>query len=286
MNNVQTFSLDEINFNTLVSAISEHLSISLNLSHIDLLNRALVERLSHHNYESVYSYLEYLKVNPSEARLFISSLVDKERKFFQNESLWDYFLHEYLPNWYKDNDHCLKILCEGVLTGEEAYSIAICCEDFKSRHPDFTYKIIATDFSRENLVRARNAVYSKDSLGDINYNEYFLSRYFTNKDDFFEVNREVKNNIIFLVEDILEFSYTHLKVDLIFMRNFLTYFDLSTQERILNYVSNLLNNNGVVVLGEKEVISGLNVPLNYRRPFIYTKTEKSDKQKYIVQLVN
>jgi len=286
MNQLQTFTIDELNLRSLIEVIHDQTSISLNLKSIDFLNSALLRRLNHFGYDSVFSYIEYLKLNPVEARNFISCLIGGSKTFFQNEALWDYFLHEYLPNWHKENTKTLEILCEGVGSGEEAYSIAICCEDFKSRHPEFTYKIIATDFSRENLVRARNGIYTSDSLGDLNFNASMLKKYFIKKNNLFEVEKEVKNNIIFLVEDIFEYSYSSLRVDMIFMRNFINYFTLSIQEKILNYTASLLINHGIVVLGEAEVISGLNVPFNYRRPFIYTKTEKSAKNKFIVQILN
>lgn len=61
------------------------------------------------------------------------------------------------------------------------------------------------------------------------------------------------------------------KMDIIFCRNVIIYFDKSTQESILKRILHHLNPGGYFFQGHSESIQGMNLPLHQVSPTIYQK---------------
>ena len=74
----------------------------------------------------------------AEAQLFINLVTTNDTVFFRTPHVWDFFAGKFLPEWRHDHpEQTLRAWSAAAASGEEAYSIAMLCEEFRERAPDF-----------------------------------------------------------------------------------------------------------------------------------------------------
>jgi chemotaxis protein methyltransferase CheR len=176
----------------------------------------------------------------------------------------------------------IKIWHAGCSTGEEVYSMAILLQE------EGLYdrvQIYATDFNNVALNRAREGIFSAESIkkyaqnyhqsgARASFSDYYLARY-----DSAIMDNSLKKNVVWadhnLVTDAV-FAETHLIV----CRNVLIYFNSKLQNRVHDKFYHSLVKGGFLCLGKKETIqsSGLNSMFSEtdRRRKIYRKKYTQD----------
>jgi chemotaxis protein methyltransferase CheR len=82
---------------------------------------------------------------------------------------------------------------------------------------------------------------------------------------------DLKANIHFSVHNLFSKPGKQQHFDLVFLRNVLIYFDKPDQEKVVRNVAAAMQNNGVLIIGEFESLTRLNVPFEYEAPQIYRK---------------
>lgn len=181
-----------------------------------------------------------------------------------NETLWFRDAHPFkilqeklLPE-VSANQKSLDIWCAASSTGQEPYSISMIIEEFKRANPGkFTSeKIVATDISTSALDAAKKGMYDQLALGR-GMPQDLLKRYFSEKDDRWQVNSVVQARIQFRILNLLH-SFSMLgKFDIIFCRNVLIYFSSELKKDILTRIHGNLKPGGYLLLGASEALSGL-----------------------------
>jgi chemotaxis protein methyltransferase CheR len=119
-------------------------------------------------------------------------------------------------------------------------------------------KILATDVNTEVLNIAKTGIYNKNSIErNIKFNE--ISSFFDFIDnETVKVNDKIKSMITFKQLNFLESKYPiKEKLDLIFFRNVMIYFDKETREKIINKFADYLCEDGLLIIGHSENISFL-----------------------------
>ena len=176
---------------------------------------------------SFSDYLSYLNSHQDEEQTFINLVTTNETYFFRTNRVWDYFEKEYLPSWFaKHPKQTLKIWSAAASTGEEAYSLAICCEEFKLRHASFNYQIIGTDISSKVLVKAREGIYQPRSIENFkNIKSSIFSKYISLGANEVSVNNILKKNINFQLHNLFKTPQRLEYFDIVFLRNVLIYFN-------------------------------------------------------------
>ena len=166
-------------FKKFAHVIHKLTGISLNESKLTMVQLRLRKRIVELRQNSFSDYLSYLNSHQDEEQTFINLVTTNETYFFRTNRVWDYFEKEYLPSWFaKHPKQTLKIWSAAASTGEEAYSLAICCEEFKLRHASFNYQIIGTDISSKVLVKAREGIYQPRSIENFkNIKSSIFSKY-------------------------------------------------------------------------------------------------------------
>jgi chemotaxis protein methyltransferase CheR len=87
----------------------------------------------------------------------------------------------------------------------------------------------------------------------------------------FLIKPELQKNIRFLKVNLLE-SNDHLGTfDIIFLRNVMIYFDLPTRKKVIGYISSMLNENGLLLVGHAESLIGVTDKMKALKPTIYKK---------------
>jgi chemotaxis protein methyltransferase CheR len=145
--------------------------------------------------------------------------------------------------------------------------------EFAATRPGFQASILATDISTSVLAKAKNAIYSEDSVDTIPLNlkkKYLLKSKDRNKPTV-RIAPQQRSMITFRRLNFMEEFGMPEHMDVIFCRNVIIYFDKPTQERLLNRFYRQLVTGGYLFLGHSETISGLNVPLRPVASTVYRK---------------
>jgi chemotaxis protein methyltransferase CheR len=249
-----------------------------------LLERRLNTRLREHSLGSFNEYYRYLRYSPNRSRELeeiIELLTTNETYFFREEYQLKAFGEEILPEIIKEHTGSkrLRIWSAGCSTGEEAYTIAILlCES--SELNDWNVEIFANDISRKVIQRARKGVYGKSSFRSIG--DDFKAKYFRPQGGHYIINDELRSLVSFGQLNLLDDEMLQLigRVDVIFCRNVLIYFDKPARLRVLKTFYDKLDGHGYLLLGHSESLMNVSTDfelvhlkndLVYRKPIVTGK---------------
>ena len=127
-------------------------------------------------------------------------------------------------------------------------------EEFAASQQDRKLQVFASDVSTDVVSYGRNGIYPDAIEADVSRER--LMRFFTRSDHGYQVKRELRDTIIFTVQDILtDPPFPHL--DMISCRNLLIYLQPDEQEKILSLFHFSLRSGGFLFLGPAETIGKL-----------------------------
>ena len=212
---------------------------------------------------STSDYLRYLMTNPGEFELLISALTVNVSRFFRNAMTFEFICNIVLSDIFlrkrEANDRSVRIWSAGCAAGEEPYSLAILInEKMETEKEKFDIGIFATDIDEFILEKAKEGVYSFESVKEVKYGH--IRKYFSICNDRFKLDSDIINQVNFSKYDLF-----HPKTyappesvfggfDLILCRNVLIYFQSGFQEIIFDKLMRSLSVNGYLVLGKTETL--------------------------------
>ncbi|MDC0708975.1 protein-glutamate O-methyltransferase CheR [Stigmatella sp. ncwal1] len=241
-----------------------------------------LEALGMSNFSAYHRYLRYDAQRRAELEAAVEALTTHETYFFREMAQLNAFTDELLPLLQQRNASTrrLRIWSAGCSTGEEAYTIAMLLRDSR-RFDGWDVEVYGTDISRRVLTTARRAEYGPSSLRTTP--PEMVSRFFEplagNK---VRVRDEVRAWVSFGHLNLLdEESYQLVpRMDVIFCRNVMIYFDLPARRRLLRIFNERLVPGGYLMLGHSENLLNLGADfelvhlrgdLAYRRPMLPSK---------------
>lgn len=239
-------------FQRVCKLIYDHAGISLNASKQELVYSRLSRRLRATGIKTFSEYLKLLEQNNErEWEAFANSLTTNLTSFFREPHHFP-LLAEQLKKI--GNTRPIVIWCSASSTGEEPYSLAMTAINaFNSFTPPV--KIIATDIDTNVLDTARQGVYAYDRVEKLD--EALIKRFFFKctgaQEGFVKVRPELQSMITFRKLNLLDASWPiRDKVDVIFCRNVMIYFDKATQLAVLKKMAPLLRADGLLYAGHSE----------------------------------
>jgi len=222
------------------------------------------------NFESYYNALLEDKSGIL-LREFIQSLTTNWTFFFREEVHFN-FLKNYLKEKINIEPY-IRLWSAGCSTGEEAYSMAICCFEVLNNPFLYDLKILATDISLDVLKVAYQGVYHYNRMLKGSIEDRILKKYFIfdkeNKD--FIVKDEIKSLVSFRYLNLMDDYPFKKKFDVVFLRNVLIYFDNNEKEYILSKIFPYVKDGGYVILGLSESLVGISHPFKMLKNSIYQK---------------
>lgn len=265
-------ALDAPTLAGLLALVHRHTGITMSERKSVLLQGRLRPRLRALSLARYEDYLDFLARHPDEVQRFINLVTTNETSFFRTARVWDFFAQSFLPAWQATArpGQPLKIWSAAASTGEEAYSIAMLCDDAARGTPGFAWRITATDIDTEVLATARAGVYGGRSLERLRATHpAFFERYFSARDDGFEVDPALRRNVAFAEHNLFSTRSLPEKFDIVFLRNVLIYFNAEDQRRAVEHVRQSLAPGGRLVLGESESLARLQTGYRFEQPLIY-----------------
>ena len=221
---------------------------------------------------SFSQYLKSVKNNNEEETMLVNKLTTNYTYFYREEKHFQYLTETIFPYEEKNNKaKILNIWSAGCSSGEEPYTIAMILDDyFKYRIKQWKIRINATDISENVLSKAREGIYSKDSISKLP--ESYIKRYFIRLDDNkYQVTPEIKKHVNFKVFNLMAPVLEKNKYHLIFLRNVMIYFDPETKSNIVNKLYSATRSGGCLMIGHAEVIQRAQSKYHYIKPAIYKK---------------
>lgn len=224
--------------------------------------------------KSFGEYIKSIKKNSKdEITMLINKLTTNYTYFYREENHFNFLKEVVFPYEIKNNKtKTLNIWSAGCSSGEEPYTLAMLCDDYFKLLGGNQWKIqiIATDISNNVLLKAKDGVYSLDSIK--NLPEIYKKRYFKKtNDDKYEVLSEIKNLVTFKTFNLMEPIYDKNKYDLIFCRNVMIYFNTETKLNIVNKLYEAIKPGGYLMIGHAETIQRSKSKYKYIKPAIYQK---------------
>lgn len=246
------FHFTSQDFQRVRKMIYDHAGISLNDSKQELVYSRLSRRLRATGIRTFGEYLKLLEQNDEqEWEAFANSLTTNLTSFFREHHHFS-LLAEQLKRI--GHSHPIVLWCSASSTGEEPYSMAMTAIDaFNSFTPPV--KIIATDLDTNVLDTARRGIYAMERVEKLD--SALVKRFFFKgtgaQEGFVKVRPELQNMITFRKLNLLDATWPiRDRVDAIFCRNVMIYFDKDTQLAILKKMAPLLRADGLLYAGHSE----------------------------------
>jgi len=187
----------------------------------------------------------------------IDSLVTNETYFFRDpESFVD--LKEIIKQLYvSKKDKKLCIWSAACSTGQEIYSIALTLHDLNLDWKGWTLQLVGTDISEAVLNKARNGIYNHFEV-QRGLHITQLIKWFTQVNDSWQIKSPFMGSIEFKSNNLLTEPVPFTKIDLLFLRNVLIYFDNPVKKQLLRKMKESLGISGYLFLGGTETAFYLN----------------------------
>jgi len=208
------------------------------------------------DYRAYYDHVRELKPGAPEWALLVDRMTVHETRFFRHQPSLALLRHEVLPAFVTESPerHNFQAWSLGCASGEEAYSLAMLCDDYFSCHaPGVMLGLLATDISQPVLNAARKGIYDRRCLQQIDI--AFQQRYTRSLDlRRFRIDEKLQRRICFAQLNVLDLDrFPVADMDLIFCQNMLIYFDRKKRLRIMDNLVQRLSLGGVLIVGPVDI---------------------------------
>ena len=186
------------------------------------------------------------------------AMTTNESFFFRDIKPFDIFKDAALPFFLdrRASQRSLNIWCAAASSGQEPYSIAMVLNEMSSKFIGWNNQIIGTDISTDILEKASNGIYSQFEV-QRGLPVQFLVKYFEKVDENWQISQKLRDMIKYQEFNLLETISKLGKFDIVFCRNVLIYFDQETKGKVLDQISDILPDDGLLFLGGAETVLGL-----------------------------
>lgn len=260
--------LTEEEFRLIRDLIYSHCGLYFDSDSKYLLDKRLVRRLAHHGlpgFRDYYQFLKYDRRKDEELSDIMDILTTNETYFFREGFQLRAFTEEILPELMqlKERERTLRIWSAGCSTGEEPYTIAMLMLEL-GLFKGWRIEVVGSDISQRVVQHARKGVYSKSSFRCTE--EKYLKRFFTETDGGYRINDEVRELVSISHMNLFDANRLALlgKMDLIFCRNVIIYFDLASKKRVIDAFYNTLRAGGYLLLGHSESLMNISTAFALR----------------------
>tara|TARA_Y100001968_G_scaffold183072_1_gene167678 strand:- start:1870 stop:2709 length:840 start_codon:yes stop_codon:yes gene_type:complete len=272
------FRLSEADYETIRGYFLDNFALILPVNMTDQ-RLSRIERLC--SEERIESPVELLKTNTANnvtrgLSKLISIFTINHTDFFREQFHFDFFTAEILPEILSNTldiiDNDIRIWSAASSTGEEPYSILMAMIDFfGDDYWKLNAGVLATDIDMEALSKGINGIFRHSKVKKLSGNN--ISKFFSriNEREYL-IKEKLRKEILFrwLNLNITKFPMKH-NFHVIFCRNVLQYFPISTRGQIVKNLSSCLFKNGYLFLGISETYIMEHHDLRRVGPAIYQK---------------
>ena len=157
----------------------------------------------------------------------------------------------------RSSNRRLRIWSGACVPGREPYSILITLLEQYPQLRDWNIELVATDISERALEQARSGIFNQFEV-QRGLPIQMLPKYFTKTGDRWQIADTLRRRVTFQRHNLLD-SFLRLAppLDIVFLRNVLIYFELSTKTELFQRLRQSMAPDGILVLGETESTFGI-----------------------------
>jgi len=235
-----------------------------------------VSALQLSSFDEYYKYLKFNARGSTELEEVIERLITTETYFFRQEYQLRAFSRELLPRLAQANaaSRRLAVWSAGCATGEEVYTLAILIHE-SGLFDGWEVRVFGSDISKHNVAFARRGVYRPTSFRTTSPES--RRTYFEEVSDGARVRDSIRKFCHFGQLNLVDSGRASIvgRVDAVFCRNVLIYFDLRSRKTVIENLYDRLTPGGYLLLGHSESLLNvttafelvhLSEDLVYRRP--------------------
>lgn len=271
--------LSDRDFNRFRKLIFDLAGITLSEHKRALVYSRLAKRLRAHGLSSYSEYYELVsEADPDSQEIveFINAITTNKSSFFRESHHFDFLREvvfpEHLEQVNKGTRRAIRIWSAGCSNGQEPYTLAMTLFEFFGVDTSIDFDIFASDIDTNVIQRARQGVYNAEQIEDIP--DYLLHKYFLrgkgDKRGYAKAGKELQSIINFQRLNLFDATWPMKeKLDVIFCRNVIIYFNRDTQRKLITRMTQHLRPGGYLMLGHSESLHGYDSGLEHVRKNVY-----------------
>jgi chemotaxis protein methyltransferase CheR len=257
----QPMSIGPLDFDYIRALVRKESSIVLDGSKTYLVTSRLLPLARARGFNTVGALISRLQTTPFGElhTLAVEAIATTETSFFRDHYPFVALRDEIIPELVqrrKKSNHTLSIWSAACASGQEPHSVAMMLRDRFADLNGWNLQLIASDFSRGMLDRAREGLYTQLEINR-GLPAPYLVRFFSQLEDKWLLAPEVSRMFRFFHQNLTSQWTLPAPVDIVMMRNVLIYFDVETRRELLRRVRRILRPGGYLLLGSAETTLNL-----------------------------
>ena len=225
-------------------------------------------------YRSFHEYYQHIVEDHTGRALasMIDALATNHTSFLRESDHFDFLRHHVLREL--SGRSAIDVWSAACSTGEEVWTLACLLNECLT---SAKIRILATDISNRALHAAAEGRYAAERCAGMPAG--WLTRYFVAEGRparAYRIAPAIRAQVEFQRVNLVgRISWPH-SFPIIFCRNVMIYFDRQTQEHVVQQLSGCLEPGGYLFVGHAESLTRVSHSLEYVRPAIYRKPEKTE----------
>lgn len=261
--------------------IGAEVGIQLPVTKHKLVEGRLRKRLTALGFNDFESYLTHALETPAgelEKLQLIDVLTTNKTNFYRESDHFDYLEKTAIDELEKiinnNSRSALNIWSAGCSSGEEAYTLSIVLNEIVASRKSFKFNILATDISHSCLQKGSRGIYTEKQVEVVPLalkKKYFL-RSKNKNESLVQMGPDLRKTIKFKSLNLMDKSFSlPAKMDAIFCRNVMIYFNNQLREELVAKFENQLVDGGYLFVGHSESLNGIKTELKQVAPMVYRK---------------
>lgn len=273
-------NLSRADFSYLSELVHDITGIKLPEQKRTMMEARLQKRLRQLGMETFTDYCDHVASEDrgsAELIELVNIMTTNKTDFFREPDHFEVLFTQVLPvaaQRAKAERRPVRIWSAGCSTGEEPYTIAMVLSEFAAANDGMEWEVIATDISTRVLGLARQAVYRGEQVEPIPYD--LLRRHFLRHKDsatgLYRIAPELRSRVRFEQLNLIHDKYSTIgRVDAVFCRNTVMYFEVPVSNDVIARLSRQLPHGGCLFLGHAEMRADAALPVKMVAPAVYQK---------------
>ncbi len=279
---VQPAKMKDKEFQQFSSFIYDKVGIQLPPTKKTMLEARLQKRLKALNFASFEEYGPFVfsqQGQQMELVHLIDVVTTNKTDFFREPGHFSFLTQKALPTLLNRHDRApsqpIRIWSAGCSSGEEPYTLAMVTSEFAAEQRNCRFSIFASDISTRILETAKKAIYPEERTKDIDMHikKKYLLRSRDRQRGLIRICPELRAMVNFQRINFMDADFgLSEKMDIIFCRNVVIYFDKPTQQNLMRKFHRQLRPGGYLFLGHSETLNGIDVDFKAVGSTVYIKS--------------
>jgi chemotaxis protein methyltransferase CheR len=186
------------------------------------------------------------------------AMTTNESFFFRDMKPFDQFRALVLPQLIKNRaaKRSFRIWSAACSSGQEAYSLSMILKEEAAKLAGWRIEIVGTDISHEMVEKSRAGLYTQFEV-QRGLPVQMMVKYFKKVNESWQIDPSLRQMVQFKEYNLLGDLKSLGQFDVVFCRNVLIYFDQPTKTKVLENISKIVPDDGILYLGGAETVLGI-----------------------------